>query len=149
MKKQVFALLLLLLACSMMIAGCANDNTTGETSKVDVDLTRLNTNMLTAELANIRANLNDYVGKTVRINGEYRAVYSDQFERYYFYVIAYTDPNGCCSQGIEFVWNGDHQYPDDYPEEGTKVKVVGVLQSYDEDGRVYCYLQVDEIPVVK
>ncbi|MBR0514993.1 MAG: flavodoxin family protein [Clostridia bacterium] len=50
------------------------------------------------------------------------------------------DATACCAKGIEFVWNGDHAWLDDYPEAGTDITVTGRLEIYEEDGSSYLHL---------
>jgi len=113
---------------------------------IDVDLTVLSSTMVYAEVYNMMANPDDYVGKTIKMNGPYYASYFDQTGLYYHYIII-EDATACCQQGLEFIWNGDHSYPDDYPEEQTKIEVAGIFGSYDELDRIYYYLSVDEINI--
>jgi len=159
MKKSLSVVWLLCLIF-LFVTSCANSETsqsgngssetpkssaTTEPGDADIDLTVLSSTMLSAELINIRKNLDKYLGKTVKIRGVYSALYYEETEKYYFSVITYVDPAGCCSEGMEFAWNGDHVYPDDYPEEGTGIELVGKLESYEELGVRYCVLAVDEI----
>ena len=51
------------------------------------------------------------------------------------------DAAACCSQGIEFVLTDEYSYPDDYPEEGREICVVGVFDTYQEGGYTYCTLR--------
>ena len=51
----------------------------------------------------------------------------------------------CCSQGLEFVLAGEHSYPADYPELGTEITVVGIFQTYEENGYMDCHLVNAEI----
>ena len=44
-------------------------------------------------------------------------------------------------QGIEFVLAGSHTFPNDYPEIGTNICVVGEFDTYEEDGYMYCTLR--------
>ena len=115
---------------------------------VDIDLTVLSKTMLSAQLSNIMSNVNKYLGKKIKISGSYSAFYAEENDKYYSYVITYMDPTFCCSEGMEFSWKGDHKYPDDYPEEGTPIEVIGELKSYEESGNRYSYLEVDEISVL-
>ena len=41
---------------------------------------------------------------------------------------------------LEFVWKGDHTWPDDYPEEMTGITVTGRLDKYEELGLEYLHL---------
>jgi hypothetical protein len=51
------------------------------------------------------------------------------------------DATACCSQGIEFELTDDYVYPDDYPEDGGDICVVGTFDTYEEDGFTYCVLR--------
>jgi hypothetical protein len=59
-----------------------------------------------------------------------------------------ADATTCCSQGLEFIWNGDHVYPDDYPADGTEIELVGVFGTYEELGYTYPYIAVDDIIII-
>jgi len=48
-----------------------------------------------------------------------------------------------------FIWNGDHIYPDDYPENNTRIEVTGIFDSYEESGNTYYYLGVDDISILE
>jgi len=111
------------------------------------DLTILSSTMLSAELVNIRMNLDDYIGKTIKISGVFSAFYYEVTEKFYFNVITYMDATQCCSEGMEFILNGDYEYPDDYPEEGAEIELVGKIDSYEELGVRYCYLAADEMKI--
>ena len=113
---------------------------------VDVDLTVLSSTMLFAEVNNMMTTPVDYMGKSVKISGPYYASFYDETGLYYHYVII-EDASACCTQGLEFVWNGNHFYPDDYPEDDMIIEVIGVFGSYDELGQTYYYLAVDDISI--
>ena len=141
MKKYLLLLLILTSA-----AGCSG-NTSSGAKGVDVDLTVLSTTMVYAEVNNIMTNPGDYIGKTVRMGGPYYTSYYDETGLYYHYVVI-EDATACCAQGLEFIWDGEHSYPDDYPDERAYIEVAGVFGSYDELGRTYYCLTVDGITVV-
>jgi hypothetical protein len=116
-------------------------------SPADVDLTLLNSAMVYAEVFNIVESPDKYMGKTIKMSGPYYASYFDETDAYYHYVIV-EDASACCSQGLEFIWNGTHNYPADYPADGEKIEVVGEFKSYVELGQTYYYIAADEIRVV-
>ena len=159
MKNQLSAICLLCLVF-MLATGCSNNSAqpghnNPETEQNpaaepgdEIDLTILSSTMLSAELNNIRTNLDKYLGKTIKISGGFSAFYFEETDKLYSYVITYMDPTNCCSEGMEFTWNGDHQYPGDYPAEGAGIEVTGVLNSYEESGGLYCYLAVEDIAVL-
>lgn len=144
-KKSISVLLLLCLIC-MLAIGCGGKQITS-TDGVDVDLTRLSGTMVYAEVNNMMTSAEKYMDKTIRISGPYYASYLDETDEYYHYVII-EDATACCKQGIEFIWNGEHEYPGDYPEENARIEVTGVFQSHEVLGKTYYYLAVDEITVL-
>lgn len=72
----------------------------------DVDLTQLNANMVFAQVYDMVYNSENYMGKKIRIKGPF-AYYQETDGREFFAVVI-TDAPGCCSQGIEFVLDGDY-----------------------------------------
>ena len=160
--KKLVSILSLLCFLLTAAAGCAkNDAAVADagiseagggllnTSKnVDIDLTVLSSTIMYAEVNSIMTKPDDYLGKTIRMKGPYRASFYDATNLYYHYVIV-EDAAACCVQGLEFVWSGEHVYPEDYPKEDTKIEVTGVFSRYDELGRAYYYLAVDEILVME
>ena len=117
-------------------------------SGVDVDLTALSSTMVYAEVYNIMVSPDKYIGKTVKMRGSYYASYYDETGKYYHYVII-EDAAACCQQGLEFIWNGDHTYPEDYPADGTEVEVVGTFDTYEELGVSYSYILTDKITIIE
>lgn len=88
----------------------------------------------------------DYVGKIVKISGPFAAYHDEATGRDYFAVIV-LDATACCSQGVEFVWNGEHSYPEDYPTDNQEITVIGKFDSYEENGTTYCQLVSAEMTV--
>ncbi len=68
-------------------------------------------------------------------------VYKDEKTGKNFYACIVKDATACCEQGIEFVLEGDNKYPDDYPKNNGKMKVIGTFNSYEEDGKTYVRLE--------
>jgi len=142
MKKFLF---LIMIFYPLLAAGCADN--AGAKRGADVDLTEMSSTMVYAEVYNIMTNPDEYMGKTIKMSGLYYASYYDLTDLYYHYVVV-EDATACCAQGLEFVWDGEHAYPDDYPEEQTNIEVAGVFGSYDELGRTYYFITVGEINVI-
>lgn len=114
---------------------------------VDVDLTTMSSTMVYAEVYNIMQNPQEYLGKTIRVKGIYTTSFYEATGLNYQYVLI-VDAAACCQQGLEFIWNGDHTYPDDYPTVGTEIDVTGIFGSYTELDITYYYLAVDAIDAV-
>lgn len=116
-------------------------NNTGKftnASDIDVDLTRLSSTMVYSEVNNMMTTPENYVGKVVRMNGKL-AVYKYPERNYYTCII--KDATACCQQGMEFLWAGNHKYPDDYPNEGDNIIVTGVFDIYYEGDSKYVQLK--------
>lgn len=107
---------------------------------IDIDLTVLSKNMVYAEVFNMMVTPDDYIGKTVKMEGMY-TVYHDEATGKIYHACIIADATACCSQGIEFLLTDDYTYPDDYPEEFEDVCIVGVFDTYLEDGATYCTLK--------
>ncbi len=114
----------------------------------EVDLTKLNSNMVYSEVSAMMNTPAKYKGKKVKMNGTFD-VYTDIKTGKYYYSCIIKDATACCSSGIEFLWKGDHKYPDDYPAVGTPVTVGGVFETYLEDNKVYCRLKNADVVFAK
>lgn len=104
---------------------------------IDIDLTTMSATMVYSEVQNMMMNPQSYMGKTVKMQGALNV--AEENDRRYFACII-KDATACCAQGIEFDWAGDHTYPDDYPEQGEDITVVGSFTTYKENTRTYCRL---------
>lgn len=102
MKKLVAVLLALVMTFGLVACG-----QTSEEQKVDVDLTKLSSTMVYAEVSNMCTEPTAYVDKIVKMRGK-MAVYPGDQRNYYACII--SDATACCAQGIEFLTK-DGQYP--------------------------------------
>ena len=112
---------------------------------VDVDLTALSSTMVYSEVYNMLYNdPAHYLGKTVKARGEF-SIYQLVTDGVLqpdpvSYACIISDAAACCAEGMEFVLEGDLTYPDDYPELGTEITVIGEFQSYEENGMTWYHL---------
>jgi len=104
---------------------------------IDVDLTSISSTMVYSEVYNMMNAANDYVGKVVKMKGQFAAY---EFTDAIYYACIIADATACCQQGLEFVLAGDYAYPGDYPAQGTEVTVTGVFELYKEGDTTYCHL---------
>ncbi|MBR1741016.1 MAG: hypothetical protein IJ733_03930 [Lachnospiraceae bacterium] len=107
-----------------------------------VDLTTLNSTMVYSEVYNIMAKPEDYIGKRIKMKGNF-SVFEGDKQRYFSCII--QDATACCAQGLEFELKGEHEYPKDYPEENEEITVTGTFDTYDEDGYTYCVIRNAEL----
>ena len=113
---------------------------------VDVDLTVLSSTMVYSEVYNMLYFYpEDYYGKTVKMTGQFNVYqWVDESGVVADMPVAYaciiSDATACCAEGMEFVLKGDLTYPDDYPELGAEITVIGEFQSYEENGMTWYHL---------
>ena len=112
---------------------------------VDVDLTVLSSTMVYSEVYNmLYYDQESYYGKTVKANGIF-AIYQMVVDGVtqpapVAYACIIADATACCAEGMEFVLEGDLTYPEDYPELGAEITVIGEFQSYEENGMTWYHL---------
>ena len=97
----------------------------------DVDMTKLNSNMVYAQVYDLVYGEKDYTGQMIRAKGVFDYYFDPQTNQEYFAILI-SDATACCAQGIEFKLAGEHKYPDDYPELGSEIIVHGVLNTYED-----------------
>lgn len=154
MKKLFCALLAALLLCSLAACGTKDNNgadgaadtppasQSQSTGGIDVDLTALSSTMVYSEVYSMMSFPDDYIGKTVKMKGQF-AVYQATDENgafipdKMFFACMIADATACCAQGLEFALAGKPVYPDEYPELGAEITVVGTFEWYEEDGCRY------------
>ena len=115
------------------------DEATLKNGDIDIDLTGLNPNMLYAQVYEMTADPEKYVGKTVRANGTF-AYTTDPESGNEFFAVFIADAAACCSQGLEFRREGEFSYPADDPEIGALIVVTGTFNTYKEGVFTYCEL---------
>ena len=112
---------------------------------VEVDLTVLSSTMVYSEVYNMLYNdPAHYLGKTVKAKGTF-SIYQLVTDGVLqpdpvSYACIISDAAACCAEGMEFVLEGDYTYPDDYPELGAEITVIGEFQSYEENGMTWYHL---------
>ncbi len=128
LKKPICALA----AGLLLLAGCSGKNAASLASAdgFDLDLTRLSSTMVYAEVFNMRYEPEEYYGKYLRIEGLFSAYPNPETGEYYYNCII-PDATACCSQGLQFFPDESLVYPDDFPENGATVTVCGTFAKND------------------
>lgn len=141
--KRVLAIIL----CVLFIAGlsaCGKDESEviyGGNGKVKnkpaeettVDLTTMNSTLVYTEVSQMLSKPEDYIGKTVKMNGKFNLFYNnDETKTYYACVV--KDATACCQQGLEFILKDGYEYP----KLDDEITVEGTFEIYEEDGGKYC-----------
>ena len=120
------------------------DESLTQTEGVDVDLTVLSSVMVYSQVYSLLADPDRYIGKTVKMTGTY--VCSDMSISDVFYCACVVeDATQCCASGIEFELDDSYSFPDDYPEYGDTVTVVGTFDTYMDGGYTYGTLREAKI----
>ena len=105
---------------------------------VEVDLTVMSATMVYSEVYNMLTQPDNYLGKTVKMEGQYTEHYNEMTDKTYYACII-LDATACCAQGMEFALaNG---FPGEKPKEGDMICVAGVYDRYEEDGFPYYTLK--------
>lgn len=123
--------------------------TTDTAESTFVDLTALSSTMVYAEVFAMMSSPEDYVGKTVKMQGIfskgqlYAAGSLNDGGTVFACVI--QDATACCAQGIPFELAGDRSYPQDYPELGDTITVVGTFEIHQQEGMEFCRLRDAEL----
>jgi hypothetical protein len=74
-----------------------------------------------------------YVGKRIKMKGVFSSYYDDVVKkRFYGCVIA--DALACCSQGLAFELAKSRKYPEEFPDEGTQITIIGDFDYVVEEG---------------
>ncbi|WP_195268092.1 hypothetical protein [Eubacterium sp. 1001713B170207_170306_E7] len=157
MKRSI--LTLLLMAFVLLLAGCSAQDggdggtvpsaaqASGDSAKgaeeiaVDVDITE---KMFVAQINDIYLNPQNYLGKTIRLEGMFKSTANLSTGSSYRFV--YRNGPGCCGTdtmpGFEVTGDGN------YPEDNAWVRATGVLEEYEEDGQPYFQLRLKELEVL-
>ncbi|MCR4743216.1 MAG: hypothetical protein K5866_10165 [Treponema sp.] len=125
----------------------SNKDISINSAKVDLDLTKMSATMIYSEVFNMLIEPDYYENKIIKIKGNFN-VFTDENTGENYFAILIPDATACCQQGIEFVWPGDHLYPQDYPEVNQEITIVGQYKvEYTPDGLQYCYLAISELTI--
>lgn len=101
---------------------------------VDIDLTKMSATMVYSTVFNMVNNPTNFVGKTMRMRGEYTTYPISASETIHACLV--RDAAGCCSQGLEFVLSNGN-----YPAGAGEITVVGTIAVQKISGKYVCYLK--------
>ena len=124
MKKFLAAIC----AAALLISGCVEEKTPVPekvlTEVIDVDLTKLNANMVYSAVFDMLENPAAYRGNTIKIRGKYFALHDPAKDEYHHSCVIW-DATACCMQGMEFEL-ADKNYP---PNE-SEITLIGKFDVY-------------------
>ncbi|MDR2048467.1 MAG: metal ABC transporter permease [Treponema sp.] len=119
----------------------------GQTAKPSGPVVEIKEKMFIAQTNDIYLNAEDYIGKTIRLEGLFKTDSYDDLSKTYCFVMRYGP--GCCgndgSAGFEVAWPDEQKRP--YPKEDSWVRAEGTLRYYEEDSYPYLYLALASLTV--
>ena len=108
--------------------------------KIDLDLTTMDSNMVYSEVYKMLYYPEDYIGKIIKMHGQFSS-YHDEFSGNTYFACIIQDALACCSSGLEFTLkDSGFRYPEDFPVEGEEVTVIGRFSTYLDDDIQYLSL---------
>ncbi|MBR1638417.1 MAG: hypothetical protein IJ688_03425 [Treponema sp.] len=110
------------------------------TDKIDFDLTKMSSTMVYSTVFDMLVASEDYENKVIKVEGMFN-VFTDEVTGERYYAVLVQDATACCQQGLEFIWQGQHDFPQDYPEEFSEIVVTGSYTTVEEDGLSYSYIK--------
>ncbi len=110
----------------------------------DLDLTKMSATMIYSTIFDMLIMPEDYIERIIKVKGWFET-YQDTESGELYYAVIVPDATACCQQGLEFVWPGEHKYPEDFPEIGADITVTGRYKLIENNGITYTYLEVSSI----
>ena len=115
-----------------------------EAAPVDLDLSVVSGTILYSQVYNMMMDPNSYTGLRVKLRGNF-SYFQDPDTGAEYFAAVIADATACCAQGIEFVWAGEHAFPQDYPPLDALITVTGTFGTYIENGYMYVQLSDAEL----
>jgi zinc transport system permease protein len=110
------------------------------------DIVEIREKMFVEQTNDVYLNPDEYIGRTIRLEGMFGIVESEEGEPPCYYV--YRFGPGCCgydaNAGFEVTWGDGGK---SYPNENDWTEATGVLESYEYDGEQYLRLALSSLTV--
>lgn len=141
--KKLIAIICALCVVLSFSACSKNENETEITTEqttikaIDVDLTKLSSTMVYSEVYNMMIYPDQYVGKTVKMQGQYNEYYDEETDKTY-YACVIADATACCQQGLEFEVSNEKDVANLINNDN--IEVVGTFNTYNEGELQYFHL---------
>lgn len=112
--------------------------------QIDLDMSLMSGTVAYAQVYQMMYEPEAYLGKIIRVTGFFDA-FEDRETGIVYTSCVIPDAAACCAQGLEFIWAGDHPWPEAYPEPGASLTVTGRFETYIEDNWMYLRLADAEV----
>jgi len=137
----------------------SNSSTTGQSrsglasflfdNNNDSGVIEIRERMFATQVNDVYTNPDDYLGRTIKLEGIFMTALSHADEDPFCSVIRYA-PGGCCGNdgmaGFEVKWTPEQAEP--FPTGYSWVEATGVLKEYEEGIYKYLYLDLSELTVL-
>jgi uncharacterized membrane protein YcgQ (UPF0703/DUF1980 family) len=154
MNRIIIAAVIIAISAPIFTVSCDKAASAKPTEKAianpesNKDIIEIKEKMFIAQVNDVYLNSEDYLEKTIKLEGLFKLEqYYDRDEPYCF-VIRYGP--GCCgydgNAGFEVAWEGDRKKP--YPDVDSWVEATGILKTYEEDFMEYLYLDLSSLTVL-
>ena len=115
-------------------------------TKVDYDLSRMNFTMISSFFFQMLIDPPTYENKVFKVKGKFQASTNELTpEGLPYFSVIINDVTMCCQEGIDFVWTGNHKWPQDYPKQDQEITIIGKYIVTEEDGVSYSYILASDI----
>ena len=138
--KKLFVFIII---CFALLCGCSSQRTRSNEVSIIEETYYL-------QVEDINNNFDYYLGKTIKVEGVFRAE-KNKFKDRMYYSVSRGFVDSCCAPsadirlGFEVIWEGDEKYP----QNNEWVRAVGVLDYYyDDDDQEYLYLNLTSLNVL-
>jgi zinc transport system permease protein len=136
MNIFLFAVVLLFTA-----SGCRNDG-----------IIKINERVFIGQVNDVYLNPNDYLGKTVRLEGLFFASEVSEWQEEPYYMVIRYGPGGCCGidglVGFEVAWTGNKRNLG-YPQNDSWVEATGQIKLYGEEEYMqFLYIDLQSLKVL-
>ena len=128
------ALAILAIIFALATSAYAKDPTEAP-KKIDINLTRMSSTMVYAQVNQMVTNPAKYVGKRIKMKGVFSSYYDEQEKRRFFGCVI-ADALACCSQGLAFELAKPRKFPDEYPSEGEQILIIGDFELETDEGGI-------------
>jgi len=145
--KKLLIIFCFLFTLSIFAISCSGDRLS-DRDDLDVDFAGLSATIAEALFHNVNGNPDEYMGQTIRAVGTYKPFFYPQNRSLYHYVIV-VQGDECCQLFFEFKIPGDNMDLDNFPKEGVRIEVIGVLSRYVDGGASFVYLADSELNILR
>jgi len=144
-KKHFIIAVFITVVTALFLGNCSGKNKSNASND---NIIEIKEKMFISQVQDVYNNAEDYLGKTIKLEGVFKNEKSYDGDQYCF-VVRYGP--GCCGNdgiiGFEIKWDENNAKP--YPKNDSWVESTGVLKQYEMDGYPdYLYLDLISLNVL-